>query len=70
MLCRFAVKKKKTLLKEIETYLGVPIEVLEIEKNDYESTVNFSKDTNESIKSLMKEIDEFKSKKKKKNKKS
>ena len=56
-------------LEAIEEYLGVPIEILEIDKKDYESTIRFSKDTNESIKSLMKEIEEFENKKRKKRKK-
>ena len=39
----FCSEKEKEVLKEIEAYLGVPIEVVEIGKNDYESTIHFSK---------------------------
>ena len=65
----FCSEKEKPLLTEIESYLGVPIEVLEIDKKNYDSTISFSKDTNESIKSLLKEIEAFEQKKKKRKKK-
>ena len=65
----FCSEHEKAILTDIENYLGVPIEVLEIDKGVYDSTVRFSKDTNESIKSLMKEINEFRQKKKKRKKK-
>ncbi len=60
---------EKAVLSEIENYLGIPIEVLEIDKKDYNTTIHFSKDTHESIKSLMQEIEEFQNKKKKRKKK-
>ncbi len=65
----FCSEDEKEMLMKIEGYLGVPVEILEIDKKDYETTIHFSKDTNESIKSLMKEIEEFQEKKKKKRKK-
>ncbi len=65
----FCSPDEHSLLVAIEEYLGVPIEILEIDKKDYDSTIRFSMDTNESIKSLMKEIEEFQNRKKKKGKK-
>jgi ATP-dependent RNA helicase RhlE len=65
----FCSPDEHPLLIAIEEYLGVPIEILEIDRKDYDSTIHFSKDTNESIKSLMKEIEEFQQKKKKRKKK-
>jgi ATP-dependent RNA helicase RhlE len=65
----FCSEEEKEMLAQIETYLGVPIEMLEIDKKDYKTTIHFSKDTNESLKSLLKEIEAFQEKKKKKRKK-
>lgn len=61
----FCSPEEKEMLQEIEAYLGLPIEVVEIDKKAYASIVDFSKDTNESIKSLMREIVEYQEKKKK-----
>lgn len=65
----FCSPDEHELLIAIEEYLGVPVEILEVDKKDYDSTIRSSIDTNESIKSLMKEIEDFQSKKKKRKKK-
>ncbi len=70
----FCSENEKELLKKIQSYIGKPIEVLGIDKNDYIETVQFSEDGKfNSVKSIMdeiEEIEEFRRKnKKKKNRK-
>ncbi|MBI9053063.1 MAG: DEAD/DEAH box helicase [Bacteroidales bacterium] len=67
----FCSAEEQELLKEIEENLGKPIKRIEISKNDYNSTVNFSEDKTHNWKTLMKEAEEedIKHKKKKKKKK-
>ena len=65
----FCSAEEQDLLKEIEENLGKPIKRIEITKNDYESTVNFSEDKTHNWKTLMKEEEEYENKRKKKKRK-
>jgi len=65
----FCSIEEQDLLKEIEENLGKPIKRIEISKNDYESTVNFSEDKTYNWKTLMKEEEEYENKRKKKKRK-
>lgn len=65
----FCSTEEQDLLKEIEENLGKPIKRIEISKNDYESTVNFSEDKTHDWKTLMKEEEEYINKRKKKKRK-
>ena len=66
----FCSNEEKEILKEIETFLDKEIAVIEIDKNDYRETLDFTKDTDYNWKKLIKEnekeIKEFRLKKKKK----
>lgn len=64
----FCSKEEKPLLKEIEAFVGKPIKELELNQNEYRKTVDFSEDTNLSIKELMGQIEEIDRKSKKKRK--
>lgn len=68
----FCSPEEKPVLEEIEGFLGAPIDVLEIDKSDYSTTIDLTSDTTDDWKSLMKEAEkaeaEFKLKKKKKRK--
>ncbi|WP_372645434.1 hypothetical protein, partial [Ancylomarina sp.] len=44
---------------EIEEYLGKEITVMEISKEDYTTTIDFSEDYSKSLKELMEEADNF-----------
>ncbi|NQU52108.1 MAG: DEAD/DEAH box helicase [Bacteroidetes bacterium] len=65
----FSSSDEKDLLAEIETFLGKEITVLEIERNAYRETLDFTKDTDNNWKKLLrdneKELRNFKAKKKK-----
>ena len=65
----FCSSEENDLLKEIEENLGKPIKRIEISKNDYDNTVNFSEDKTHDWKTLMKEAEEEDKKHKKKKKK-
>ncbi len=65
----FCSTEEKDLLKEIEENLGKPIKRIEISKNDYESTVNFSEDKTHDWKNLMKEEEDYQNNPKKKKRK-
>lgn len=65
----FCSPEEKPMLDEIQTFLGKPIEVLKISTNDYTETIDFSAEPKDDLKSLMKEVEDFESKKKKKKKK-
>ena len=65
----FCSPEEKPMLDEIQTFLGKPIEVLKISVNDYTDTIDFSAEPKDDLKSLMKEVEDFESKKKKKKKK-
>lgn len=65
----FCSEEEKSILTEIETYLDDKIKVLEIKKGDYAETIDFSKETDNDWKSLMKEDEAgFQGKKRKKKK--
>lgn len=64
----FCSKEEKSLLAEIEDYLGHPITQIEIDKHTYNETVDLTMDTHFDMKELMKEMEEFESSKKKKKK--
>lgn len=63
----FCSTDEKEILNEIEEFLGKEITVLEIEKNDYHDTLDFTKDTDNNWKKLIrdneKEIRKLKGKK-------
>jgi ATP-dependent RNA helicase RhlE len=62
----FCSDEERTLLDRIEEYLGAEIEVLAIEKEDYESIVDFADNTKTDWKSLIKEAEEEEKSRKKK----
>jgi ATP-dependent RNA helicase RhlE len=66
----FCSIEEKEILEEIESFLGNEIRVMEIKKDDYTDTLNFTEDTNDNWKALLKEAEEedmkYKGKKKKK----
>lgn len=64
----FCSKEEKPLLAEIEKFIGKPIKELELKQTEYRKTVDFSEDTNLSIKELMGQIDDINKKIKKKKK--
>jgi len=66
----FCSQEEKEILSEIEDFLDQEITVLEIEKQDYVETLDFTKDTDYNWKNLIKENEkELKAIKKKKKKK-
>ncbi|MCG6190548.1 DEAD/DEAH box helicase [Maribellus maritimus] len=69
----FCSTEEKSILEEIETYLDKEITVLEIDKQAYQETLDFTKDTNYNWKKLLKEDEreqrEFQQTKKRKKKK-
>jgi len=65
----FCSTEEKPLLEEIEKNLGKPIHRIEISKNDYQITLDFSDDKPHDWKSLLEEAEGFKAKRKKKKKK-
>lgn len=64
----FCSTEEKPVLAEIESFLEHPIKVLELSKTDYHETIDFSQDVNYDLKSLLREVDDFQSKKKGKKK--
>jgi ATP-dependent RNA helicase RhlE len=65
----FCSPEEKPILEEIQTYLDKPIDVLTISAVDYSQTIDFTADTPDDLKSLMKEVEDYESFKKKKKKK-
>ena len=65
----FCSKEEKPLLQEIEQYLKKPVKVLELDKNDYHGTIDFSSETHADWKTLMKEQKAYEEQKKKKKRK-
>ncbi len=51
----FCSSEEKEILKEIETFLDKEIAVLDIEKTDYRETLNFTRDTDNNWKKLIRE---------------
>ncbi len=68
----FCSSEEKEILLEIESFLDKEISVLEIDKNDYRETLDFTKDTDYNWKKLIKDIEKeekaFPAKKKRKKK--
>ncbi|MBL7966515.1 MAG: DEAD/DEAH box helicase [Prolixibacteraceae bacterium] len=64
----FCSEEEKALLKEIELFLGQPINVVTIEKDDYHATIDFSLDNPHDWKSLLKEEERAEQKVRKKKK--
>lgn len=64
----FCSPEEKPMLDEIQTYLDKPIDVLKISSTDYSQTLDFTADTTDDLKSLMKEVEDFEAFKKKKKK--
>lgn len=66
----FCATEEKPILDEIEGFMGKKIRVLELDKQEYNATIDFSKDTtNYDLNALLKEAEEFESSKKKTKKK-
>jgi ATP-dependent RNA helicase RhlE len=64
----FCSPEEKPLLETIQSYLDKPIDVLDISKTEYSQTLDFTEDTTDDIGALMREVEEFESRKKKKKK--
>lgn len=64
----FCSPEEKPLLEAIQAYLDKPIDVLDISKTEYSQTLDFTEDTTDDIGALMREVEEFESRKKKKKK--
>ena len=62
----FCSPEEREVLAEIETFIGKKITVLEIEKTDYQQTLDFTEDTDYNWKKLMKENEQEQSKRKRK----
>jgi len=66
----FCAAEEKLILAEIEGFIGKKIRVLELDKQEYAETIDFSKDTvNFDLKALLKEAEEMEALKKKTKKK-
>ncbi len=65
----FCSEDEKSILNEIESFLGKPIKRLEIEKEDYTHTIDFSAESHADWKTLISDHDDFITKSKKKPKK-
>jgi len=55
----FCSEEEKLMLNEIEEYLGKKIVEMEISKEDYSTTIDFSEDYAKSLKELMEEAESF-----------
>jgi len=55
----FCSEEEKLMLNEIEEYLDKKIHVMEISKEDYSTTIDFSEDYSKSLKELMLEAEDF-----------
>ena len=64
----FCSSEEKVLLAEIEKNLGKPIHRIEISKNDYQITLDFSEDKPHDWRTLMEEAEHFEKNRKKKKK--
>ena len=62
----FCSQEEKSILEEIESYLDKKVKVLDIKKNDYLDTIDFTKDHDDDWRSLLKEEIRLPSKKRKK----
>ncbi|WP_138484946.1 DEAD/DEAH box helicase [Dyadobacter bucti] len=64
----FCSPEEKPLLEAIQAYLDKPIDVLDISKTEYSQTLDFTEDTTDDIGALMREVEEFENRKRKKKK--
>lgn len=64
----FASPEEKPLLEKIETYIGTPIDVMRVSKDVYTETIDFSQEVKPDLKGLLREVEEFEAKRKKKKK--
>ncbi len=62
----FCSTEEKPLLQEIETFLDKPINVVDIKKDDYQDTLDFTEEKNDNWKALLKEADQAEESRKKK----
>jgi len=66
----FCAAEEKSILSEIEGFMGKKVRVLELDKQEYAETIDFSNDTaNYDLKALLKEAEEMETLKKKSKKK-
>jgi len=65
----FCSDEEMPLLEAVEQFIGYKIEVLEIDKKDYQAAIDFSTEVKTDLKSLMKEIEDYELFKKNKKKK-
>lgn len=65
----FCAPEEKKVLEEIQGFLNKEIQVIEVDKLEYEDTLNIAKDRTNDIDALMKEIEAFDNRKKKRKKK-
>jgi len=64
----FCSPEERPMLEEIQEYLGQPIDLVKISSTDYSETLDFTSDTTSDLNSLMKEVEQYESAKKKKKK--
>jgi ATP-dependent RNA helicase RhlE len=55
----FCSPEEKPLLEAIEKFVGSPINIIVFEKDDYQSTLDFSTEAPKDLKAIMKEISDF-----------
>lgn len=65
----FCSSEERELLEEIQNFLGKEIQVMEIDKSEYKTTIDFSEESSADWKSLMKKDEEDQRKRPKKKKK-
>ncbi|MBO9615141.1 MAG: DEAD/DEAH box helicase [Dyadobacter sp.] len=65
----FCSDEEKPVLDQIQQYLDKPIAVVKLTAEDYAETLEFTTDTPNDLSALMREIEEFESRQKKKSKK-
>lgn len=65
----FCSDEEKPLLDQIQEYLDKPVAVVDISAADYAQTIDFTADSANDLKALLKEVEEFESRQKKKRRK-
>lgn len=65
----FCSEEEKPVLDQIQQYLDKPVAVVKLSNEDYAETLEFTTDTTNDLGALMREIEEFESRQKKKGKK-
>ena len=65
----FCSDEEKLLLDQIQEYLDKPVAVVDISAADYAQTIDFTADSANDLKALLKEVEEFESRQKKKRRK-